>query len=113
MSALDKIQARVAAATPGPWKALGTGVVGGDHWYVCDDGQSLASIASNDGDNEDQRRPDAEFIAHARMDVPRLVHALRQFEKWADAMDEHAEILNLDPHSVAAEMRKKITEALA
>jgi hypothetical protein len=81
---LDAIRARVDAATPGPWRTLGTGVAGGDHWYVCDDGQSLASIASNDGENEDQREPDAEFIAHAREDIPALLDALAAERGRAD-----------------------------
>lgn len=80
MSDLDEIQARADAATEGPWRALTTGRTGGDHWYICDEGEAIASVASQDGFNEDQREPDAEFIAHAREDVPKLVAALRHVE---------------------------------
>ena len=80
MSLLDEIAARADAATEGPWRALGTGAAGGDHWYICDDGEAIASISAQDCINEDQREPDAEFIAHAREDVPKLVEALRAVE---------------------------------
>lgn len=47
----------------GPWAALGTGVAGGDHWYVCNDGEAIASIACQDGINEDEREPRARHMA--------------------------------------------------
>lgn len=49
-------------ATPGPWRAGTTGVRNGDHWYVVADGEALAQIASNDGDNEELRGPTAQHI---------------------------------------------------
>jgi hypothetical protein len=70
---LDVIKARADAATEGPWTALTTGVAGGDHWYVCDLDQSIASIHASDGEDEERREPDAEFIAAARTDVPELL----------------------------------------
>lgn len=73
---LAEIRAREQAATEGPWRALGTGVANGDHWYVCNEGEALAYIAANDGENEEQREPDAQFIAHSRTDMPRLLDAL-------------------------------------
>lgn len=72
------IEARANAATEGPWTAETTGVAGGDHWYVCDEGEAIASISCNDGTNEDQREPDAEFIAHSRTDIPALLVAVRE-----------------------------------
>jgi hypothetical protein len=74
MSRIDAIKARLAAATPGPWKARTTGVAGGDHWYVCDKDQSIASIHASDGEDEAQREPDAEFIANAPTDVAHLLN---------------------------------------
>lgn len=60
-------------ATPGPWEAVGTGVSGGDHWYVCADHEAIMSVSSQDGSNEDERQPLAEFIAAARTAVPSLL----------------------------------------
>ena len=84
---LDAIQARADAATEGPWEARTTGRAGGDHWYICDDGEAIAHISAQDGINEDQREPDAEFIAAARTDVPRLVAALRAVEGVHEPVD--------------------------
>ncbi|WP_037161013.1 hypothetical protein [Rhodococcoides fascians] len=76
---LDAIEARAEATTEGPWCAITSGIPNGDHWYVCSaEGESLAYISADDGINEDQREPDAEFIAHARTDVPALLAALRE-----------------------------------
>ena len=72
MSADDDVvglRALAEKATPGPWTALTTGRAGGDHWYICDSGEAIAWISANDGENEDQRQPDAEFIAAVSPDV--------------------------------------------
>lgn len=73
---LAPIRERLAAATPGPWVARTTGRAGGDHWYVCDAEKSVASIHASDGEDEDQREPDAEFIANAPTDLTRLLAAI-------------------------------------
>ena len=73
---LAEIRARAEAATEGPWTALGSGVASGDHWHVIASGEAVAHISSRDGVNEDQREPDAEFIAHARTDLPALLAAV-------------------------------------
>ncbi len=68
MNRLDEIEARTNAATEGPWMGirypdgfLGR-VIGGNGFGVAEDFPDDA---------------DAEFIAHARTDVPALVAALR------------------------------------
>ena len=68
MNRLDEIEARANAATEGPWMGirypdgfLGR-VIGGNGFGVAEDFPDDA---------------DAEFIAHARTDVPALVAALR------------------------------------
>lgn len=78
---LDAIQARVDAATPGPWcwswydKWCGlNGPFGGilyhhANWNVLDD--------------------DAEFIAHARTDVPQLVAELRMLRDSCTDLIRH------------------------
>lgn len=79
---LDAIQARADAATEGPWRL----------WRDPSDsenkrGASVETAWSHDAGGEDTdlitgwcAPADAEFIAHAREDVPRLVKALRAVE---------------------------------
>ncbi|WP_032376695.1 hypothetical protein [Rhodococcoides fascians] len=83
---LDAIQARADAATPGPWTAQTTGERGGDHWYVCDAGEAIAHIAAQDGINEAQREPDAQFFAHSRTDVVDLIARIRELEAAIDSI---------------------------
>ncbi|KQU49266.1 hypothetical protein ASG84_26305 [Rhodococcus sp. Leaf278] len=76
---LAAIEARANAASAGPWQTFTSGVANGDHWYVWDNSTgSIAQISSNDGTNEESRQPDAEFIAHARDDIPTLLAAVRE-----------------------------------
>lgn len=99
---IDRIRELEAKATPGPWTAVTTGVRGGDHWYVCDEGESIAHISANDGINEDQRQPDAEFIAAARTAVPALLSALD--DRDARIAELEAE---LAPHREEVERQKR------
>lgn len=70
---LDAIRARVDAATEGPWEATPNGRILSLTW-PCDD---VAGWFGNKGAVvETLRNPDAEFIAHARTDVPLLLAAL-------------------------------------
>ncbi|MBG6085835.1 hypothetical protein [Zhihengliuella flava] len=74
---LTEVEARADAATNGPWQAITTGPRKGDHWHVTDSGQSIALIHASDGEDEDTRQCDADFIAAARSDLPRMTAALR------------------------------------
>ena len=70
MKRLDEIEARANAATEGPWFPNRYS----EDWEVCgelDDNGNPALVAS------EAVGVDAEFIAHARADVPALVEALR------------------------------------
>jgi len=71
---LDEMRARVDAATPGPWTtyrhAYGVGIETGDP----DDGIQL--FIETWGLTYPEHEEDAEFIAHAREDMPRLLDAL-------------------------------------
>ena len=71
---LDEIKARAAAATEGPWvndsTEIGRPFPGTDTIDVW-----VAESCHPNGDGIDGEA-DAEFIAHARTDVPRLVAAL-------------------------------------
>jgi hypothetical protein len=66
---LDEIEARANAATDGPWRAR--------RWdYFCEVDYNIETSApSCVADLSDP--DDADFIAHAREDVPALVAALR------------------------------------
>jgi hypothetical protein len=71
-SDLAEIQARVDAATPGPWKHDGSGDVEDVPEFVLDRFDIMPQTIAR----ADLRNEDAEFIAHARTDVPMLVAAL-------------------------------------
>lgn len=81
MTTLDEIQARADVATQGPWHTR--------HCPPCTElGRLEVNIWDTTGnflitswcDEDDDPGPDAEFIAHAREDVPRLVAALKAVE---------------------------------
>ena len=69
---LEAIKARERAATPGPWLPSGYG------WNIVSAGEDGVSVSTRapqtylDGTDYDPRA-DAQFIAHAREDVPALV----------------------------------------
>lgn len=105
---LDAAQALVDAATPGPWSAISSGVANGDHWYICDEGESIAMISANDGVNEGQREPDAEFIAQARTLVPALIKAVRTQKLVANSYLEALQDA-YRPHVKENEMLRKVT----
>ena len=79
---LDEIRDRADRATGGPWSWASRVTVDGDSWAVFD-GSDHALASNSDGWSAD-----AEFIAHAREDVPRMVAALRGVLRQADALDE-------------------------
>lgn len=73
---LDAIQARIAAATPGPWAESGIGDYG---WGVGSPAEHIV-----EADDSEQGRANAAFIAHARTDVERLVAEVRRLRALAD-----------------------------
>jgi len=88
-STLDEIEARASAATEGPWEVGG---MDSGHsafemsiWVTTGNGDSICDMdgqvrALNVAPPNDDGLADAEFIAHAREDVPTLVAALRAVE---------------------------------
>lgn len=76
MSRIDEIRARVEAATKGPWflSYPGTSV-------RAPNGNYLAEYTTG----EDGGTEDAEFIAHAREDVPQLLSLL---DRAVELLDE-------------------------
>lgn len=93
---LDAIQARVDAATPGPWTMKREATAefdlpkDGGHvecWVLSAEALDLHSVAYLF-----EGEPDAEFIAHARSDIPALLADLRTAE---DERDLYGEALDL------------------
>lgn len=78
---LDEISERASRATEGPWETR-------DCAPCTERGRLEVNIYDHTGnfqittwyDDDEFHRPDAEFIAHAREDVPKLVAALRAVE---------------------------------
>ena len=75
MSRLNEIEARTNAATEGPWRHISIFEVGG--FVENPRGRELFDWAQDDAGTICAPDGDAEFIAHARTDVPALVAALR------------------------------------
>lgn len=84
---LAEIEARAAAATPGPWEVAGAGGLRGtDEYFVRmgeDDAYNDVAIASDifDPIYNEISKANAAFIAHARADVPALVAEVRRLRK--------------------------------
>jgi len=132
MTTLDEIQARADAATEGPWEArLGIGgltngkrVVGPREQNDLAQGP-IVLMEPLFWDSRSARN--AEFIAHAREDVPALVSALKaveavvseRYKLWAAICGETCgkEVYGIDhdaiADSIAAAIETAIREALA
>jgi 8-oxo-dGTP diphosphatase len=86
---LEKIREREARATPGPWEEAAWG-----YRQAGENGKPVVWAEPNShgspGAHVDHRMGDAEFIAHAREDVPWL---LEQVDTWrAHAEADHAKL---------------------
>lgn len=73
---LNEIEARTAAATPGPWKLHAARDSCGDN--IFSDSMPPRRIANTYGDVDS---PNAIFIAHARTDIPTLVAEVRRLRE--------------------------------
>jgi hypothetical protein len=99
-SKLDEIEVRASKATEGPWEVGG---MDSGHsafemsiWVTTGNGDSICDMdgqvrALNVAPPNDDGLADADFIAHAREDVPRLVAALRAVEAVCDAWTARGE----------------------
>jgi hypothetical protein len=70
----EAIKRRCEAATPGPWKSIPFGGEDGypdEHLVLFPDGEDASVLME----------PEAEFIAHARTDVPALVAEVEKLRK--------------------------------
>jgi hypothetical protein len=68
---LDQLEARLRAATPGPWVSY---VEGRDH----DSGSSFIQTSAGDIELSGATVADQDFIAHARQDLPKLLMEIRR-----------------------------------
>jgi hypothetical protein len=83
---LAEIEARANAATNGPWYADVTRYhrrpASEQEVVVATDTMSIVRLSGSKGFHE-EAMPDAEFIAHARQDVPWLLARVRELEAAA------------------------------
>jgi hypothetical protein len=75
---LNAIRERINAATEGPWEVDADDArqirTAGDGYWVA----SMRAIYNDEGSDESVRISNAEFIAHARTDLPRLLDAVEK-----------------------------------
>lgn len=107
---LDQIRDRAANATEGPWEAMGFDDTPGDEGscILAGTGMDERAIAYSipyPWHPEDQTIADAEFIAAARTDIPRLLAAI-------DAVTALAKAWEADFPYKASQIRTAITAAL-
>ena len=112
-TALEEIKARAEGATEGPWSTRRFDL---DLFVVAENG-ALNPI--NLGYVGNRPEDDAEFIAHARTDIPKLLAALEAVAGELAELDaiqaEHTSFFggpNVTAGSVAANIRSSIEEAL-
>jgi hypothetical protein len=83
-SELDAMGARAEAATPGPWETIHKydGGLYSDH-VVSPDRRCIANINAhpNFGGKPYKAKEIAEFIAHSREDIPRLIAEVRRLRE--------------------------------
>ena len=77
---LDKMMARIDAATEGPWER-------GETQHFSETGYHVTYTEVEPSICAGVSVPDAEFIAHAREDLPRLLAAVRAVEAGHEPID--------------------------
>lgn len=82
-SHLDTIKARCAAATPGPWWNE-TGTIHAPDWRSGAEHGSTCHPAYTFGSNGIDWEADADFIAHARSDIPAMVAEIERLQSELD-----------------------------
>ena len=86
---LDAIEQRAHAATEGPWEASAHDHAAGDVPILDRTGHYLV-ICPDCGVRGGYERADAEFIAHARSDVPALLAEVRRLRAMEQRVREYA-----------------------
>lgn len=111
---LDGIKTREAAATKGPWHAPGLGEVHSDH----DNGIYVRITRDRaTGESEDDcivcdycGDADADFIAHARQDIPALIAEVERLEAEVarlSAVRREQEMQDEDPRVERERLRER------
>ncbi len=79
---IEEIEERCNAATEGPWYVPSEMNAMDNGWTVCSDAEVIVDQPDTRY-NEDQFRTeaDAEFIAHAKTDIPALISRVRDLER--------------------------------
>lgn len=77
---LDEIEARAAAASPGPWKLYG------QHGYFMVYMEHIGRALNFDARDYEKAQDDAVFVQRAFTDVPRLVAEVRRLRAEAQDM---------------------------
>lgn len=80
MIELDALRARANAATDGPWERYGDG----SHEVYCAANFEDTAYEPPDVTYGSDRPADAEFIAHARTDVPELIDEIERLQEAAE-----------------------------
>ena len=109
---LGAVQARIEGATTGPWETRINDLT--DEVTVVHDSEAVLQVAWIDSDYSDTwAMPDAEFIAHARTDLPRLLAAVRAVEEAMDDLDDaRAQGLVLTYGAIQYRVRHALADAL-
>lgn len=97
----DAIRARAEAATDGPWRTWNDGHVGSPTVHIG------GGVMPTPGSDPAQRMPDAEFIAHARTDVPALLDALDAAEAEVERLRENRD----ECHRAEVAYLRRLTDA--
>ena len=98
---LAEIESRQAAATPGPWRSMveGRDHLSGDSFLMTgadDDRGPDMYLTWDPAIDEEQRRADQDFIAHARQDIPAMAAEIRRLRDLLDLLPPAAEELKSD-----------------
>lgn len=98
---LDAIEARLKAATPGPWRAKQMNKPEDDPWFFVLDangrGPVMETVVAQTKylvTPEAQQRADMEFVAHAPEDIAALLSALTVARARLSALERDAAVLS-------------------
>lgn len=83
---IAEIKARAEAATPGPWYHVLSAIVG---TTTRPDDDNTTCICNTEWGNATNVQPNAEFIAHAREDVPALLEEVERLLARGDWLITH------------------------
>ncbi len=113
---LADIRARAEVAEPGPWHFKHCPpCTAHDHLDAQVWGRGDNALIAQWGEQDEFEQANAEFIAHARTDVPKLVAVLEAVESRLDSIDRNyrGEVTrDYEIRAVTSSIRHTITEVL-